>query len=204
MLCRLYGLPNCYVFKSKWAPVAHHVLATDDSFPSESMLALELKISIQDYQKATARKKPNFFFSAFIYDILCAEFEYPNLEWKWSFSAPLVPIYYSELWDTNYAPRFYDICQHFLGTIYFSIFKKEAPAFSPEATGLIGTMGDWYVGDNFSYMRIWGSNTVHVLPRIVPDRLVLEEVAFQTVNDGVYKKLIGPKKKAWTKFPLNL
>ena len=81
---------------------------------------------------------------------------------------------------------------------------KEALAFSPEATGLIGTMGDWYVGKHFSYIRIWGSNTVHMLPRIVPDRLVLEEVAFQTVNDGVYRKLIDPKKKAWPKFPLHL
>ena len=86
----------------------------------------------------------------------------------------------------------------------FLIFKKQAPAFSPEATGLIGTMGDWYVGENFSYIIIWDSNTVHMLPRIVLDRLVLEEVAFQTVNDGVYRKFIGPKKKAWPKFPLHL
>ena len=185
MLCRLYDLPNCSVFKTEWASVAHHVLATGNSFPWASMLSLELKISIQEYQKATTRKKPNFFFSTFIYDILCAEFEYLNLGWKWSFSAPPVPIYYSELWDTNYAPRFYDICQHFLGTIYFSIFNKEAPPFSPEATGLIGTMGDWYVGEYFLYIIIWGSNTIHMLPKIVPNRLVLEEVAFQTVNDGV-------------------
>ena len=71
-----------------------------------------------------------------------------------------------------------NICQHSLGTIYFLIFKKEAPAFSPEATGFIGTMGDWYAGENFLYIIIWGSNTVHMLPKIVPDRLVLEEVAF--------------------------
>ena len=168
------------------------------------MLSLELKIFTQEYQKATARKKPNFFFSAFIYDILCTQFEYPNLGWKWSFSAPPVSIYYSELWDTNYAPRFYDICQYLLGTIYFLIFKKEAPAFSPEATGLIGIMGDWYVGENFLYIRIWGSNIVHMLPKIVPNGLVLVEVAFQTVNDKVYRKLIGSKKKAWHKFPMNL
>ena len=60
------------------AQVAHHVLATDNSFPWESMLSLELKIYIQEYQKATARKKPNFFFSAFILDLFCSEFQYPN------------------------------------------------------------------------------------------------------------------------------
>ena len=120
------------------------------------------------------------------------------------FSSSLVPIYFSKRWDTNYAPRFYDICQYFLDTIYFLIFKKQAPTFSPEAIGLIGTMGDWYVGDNFLYIRIWGSNIVHMLPRIVPGKLVLEEMALKSVNDGVYRKQIGPKKKAWPKFPLHL
>ena len=81
---------------------------------------------------------------------------HPNLGWNWTLLAPPLPIYYSELWDTNYAPRSYDICQYFLGTIYFLIFKKEALAFSPEAIGLIGTMGDWYVGENFLCIRIWG------------------------------------------------
>ena len=109
--------------------------------------------------------------------------------------APLVPIYHSVLWDTNYAARFYDICEHFLRNIYFSIFKKEAPAFSAEAKNFIATMGDWYVSESFSYIKIWGGNTVHMLPRVVPNKLVLEEVAFQTVTDGVYKKLMGPKIK---------
>ena len=95
MLCRLYGLPNCSVFKAKWAPAAHHVLKTSDYFPWASILSLELKKSIQDYQKATAKKKPNFFFSAFIYDIFCTEFQYPNLGWNWNLPSPLVPIYYS-------------------------------------------------------------------------------------------------------------
>ena len=52
-------------------------------------------------------------------------------------------------------------------------------------------MDDWYASDLFSYIRIWDGNTVHMLPRIVPDRLVLEEVAFQTVTDGSYKTLVG-------------
>ena len=43
-----------------------------------------------------------------------------------------------------------------------------------------------------------------MLPNIVPYRLVLEEVSFQTVTDGVYRKLVAPKRKGWPKFPLNL
>ena len=43
-----------------------------------------------------------------------------------------------------------------------------------------------------------------MLAKIVPDRLVIEEVSFQTVTDGVYMKLVAPKRKGWPKFPLNL
>ena len=65
-------------------------------------------------------------------------------------------------------------------------------------------MGDWYVGEYFSYIRIWGSNIVHMFPKIVPNKWVIEEVSFQTVTNGVYKKLVGPKRKGWPKCPLNL
>ena len=65
-------------------------------------------------------------------------------------------------------------------------------------------MGDWYVGESFLYIIISGGNIVHMLPKIVPDRLVIEEVSFQTITNGVYKKLVGPKRKGYPKFPLNL
>ena len=43
-----------------------------------------------------------------------------------------------------------------------------------------------------------------MLPKIVLSRIVIEEVSFQNVTDGVYKKIIGPKRKVWPKFPLDL
>ena len=84
------------------------------------------------------------------------------------------------------------------------IFKGDAPTFSERARALISLMGDWYVGEYFSYIWIWGSNTVHLLARIVPDRMVVQEIAFQTVIDGVFPKLAAAKRKCWPKFPLNL
>ena len=124
------------------ASIAHHVLTTGESFPWAFIMSLELKIVIQDYQKAIARKKPDFFFSAFVIDVFYTDFQYPNLGWNWTLSAPPVPIYHAEMWDTNYVPRFYDICEKFLGRIYFLIFKKEALAFSTKAKNLIATMGE--------------------------------------------------------------
>ena len=104
-------------------------------------------------------------------------------------SAPHVHIYHAKLWDTNYVARFYEICEKFLGRIYFLIFKMEAPTFFPEARTLIATMGDWYVGESFAYIIVWGSCSAHMLPKVVHDRLVIEEISFHIV---------------WPKFPHNL
>ena len=62
-------------------------------------------------------------------------------------------------------------------------------------------MGDWYVGGSLAYFKVWGGNTVHILPRVVPDRLVIKEISFQTVTEGVYKKLARPKRRVCPKFP---
>ena len=97
MLCRIYGLLNCSFFKQEWAPIAHHIITIGEAFPWASILSLELKISIQEFQKATSKKKANFYLTAFIVDIFCAHFCYPNLGWSWELLALPVHIYHSEL-----------------------------------------------------------------------------------------------------------
>ena len=88
--------------------------------------------------------------------------------------------------------------------MYHKIFKADAPTFSERARALIVLHVYWYVGENFSYVRIWGSNIVHLLPRIILNRMVLQEFSFQTVIYGVFPKLARHKRKAWPKFPLSL
>ena len=75
-------------------------------------------------------------------------------------------IYHYELWDINYVTRFYDICESFLSQVYFLIFNNKALAFSPKAKTLIATMGDWYFGESFTYIRDFGSNVAHIFPNI--------------------------------------
>ena len=96
MLYRLYGLPNCPFFKEEWAPIAHHIITTGESFPWASILSLELKNAIQEFQKATTEKKPNLYLTAFIVEIFCVDFHYPNLGWSWELLTPPVHIYHSE------------------------------------------------------------------------------------------------------------
>ena len=106
MLCRFYGLPSCSYFKEEWALIAHNFITTSEYLPWASILSLELKSAIQEFQKATTKKKPNFYLTAFIVDIFCAEFCYPNMGWGWVLPAPPVHIYHSKLWDTNYVTIF--------------------------------------------------------------------------------------------------
>ena len=70
--------------------------------------------------------------------------------WIWALPAPPIHIYHSKLWEANYVTIFYDIYESFLDWVYFLIFNKEAPAFSPEAKTLIATMGDWHVSESFT------------------------------------------------------
>ena len=119
-------------------------------------------------------------------------------------TCPPVHIYHSKLWDTNYVARFYDICERFLSWVYFLIFNKEDPMFSPEAKALIATMGYYYVGEYFTYIRVYGKNEAHMFPKVIPDRLVLEEISFQIVTEEIYKKCAAPKRKVWPRFPITL
>ena len=80
--------------------------------------------------------------------------------------------------------------------MYQEIFKVDAPAFWERAISLITINGDWYVGEYFSYVRIWGSNVVHLLPGIVPDQMVLQEITYQTIVNGVFPNLASSKRKS--------
>ena len=74
--------------------------------------------------------------------------------------------------------------------------------FSLEAKSLIATMWDWYMGDSFTYIKVYGSNIAHMLPTVILDRLIIEELSFQIVREGIYKKCAEPKRKVWPMFPI--
>ena len=93
-------------------------------------------------------------------------------------ASPAYAFDHAELWDTNCVNRFYDICEVFLGRVYFLIFNRESPPFSHEAKTLIDIMGDWYVDESFTYIRFFGRNASNMHSKVVPERLVLEEISF--------------------------
>ena len=66
------------------------------------------------------------------YGCLLLNLSFPFHGWNWKRVGPLVHIYCSALREDNFVPLFYDICYHFMGSIYQNIFKEYAPTFSSE------------------------------------------------------------------------
>jgi hypothetical protein len=60
---------------------------------------------------------------------------------------------------------------------------------------IIKRIGNWYLMEHGTYIRVYGAmKSPHLLPRFVPDRLVLQEVAYQTVIHRVSGILYRDKK----------
>ena len=93
MFCRLYGLPNCSLFKKKWVPMENHVLLTSDSFNWAQILFCNLQEEIEKYQRTPSKRKPSFYMSRFIIDAFGACSCFPELNWDWKEKFPPVHIY---------------------------------------------------------------------------------------------------------------
>jgi hypothetical protein len=74
------------------------------------------------------------------------------------------------------------IYDHFLAPIYRLIFCRESPRFTRESMRLIAYVERSYLQDNYTYLTIFSETiATHLLPKFVPNRLVLGEIAYQTI-----------------------
>ena len=62
---------------------------------------------------------------------------------------------------------------------------------------------DWYFMEHGTYIRIYDAmKPTHLLTWFNPNKLVLQEVAYQTIMHGVRGILYGSKKAIWPPLPL--
>jgi hypothetical protein len=79
----------------------------------------------------------------------------------------------------------------------------EPPHISESVSGNLKAIADWFVDEKFSYIRVYGcSIPPHALPKFLPDRLVLREVAHQIVKGGIGIELKVAQKKSRPFFPV--
>ena len=85
------------------------------------------------------------------------------------------------------------------------IFDHPPPRISDKIVANLGSVANWYIEEQFSYIRVFGCLVPpHALHEFLPDRLVCREVAHQTVLGEISKELKAVQKKVWPTFPLQI
>ena len=92
--------------------------------------------------------------STYLMDVMCANIEFPSLEWKWEPSLPSVHVYYKMFWENKYKEDYDQICNKFFSTLYQTLFGEETPCLSPAGQEIVKELGDWYMTPARVYIRI--------------------------------------------------
>jgi hypothetical protein len=156
-----------------------------------------------NYKAARAKGQPvSFYMSAYIMDAICFMTHFPLMNWSWNISCPEhVHKYHSALWEENAKNAFYEVCHYVIIPLPKIFFGCEPPGISITIIENLKSVADWFIEEKFSYVRVYGcSIPPHALPKILPDRLICREVAYQLVNGGIGLELKAQQKKAWPSF----
>jgi hypothetical protein len=132
------------------------------------------------YQSLREKRQPTqFFMSAYIMDIVCFITLFPPMDWSWTpNSAEPIHIYHSKLWEEKEKEFFYEICNWVVVSMHTAIYVCPPPIISDKIVTNLGRIEDWYIEEQFSYIRVFGCSVPpYALPQFLPDRIVFQEVA---------------------------
>ena len=206
MACRLYGKEDTAHFVIHWVPLIYRV-AEGFSFNWSKMLSDNLHSRVTEYREKKAAGKPaGFFMSAYIMDAICSLTPFPLMNWAWSPTNEMaVHKYHDKLWEENANEFIYEIFNRVMVPLHVAIFGLLPPRISDSIAGNLSNIADWYVEEEFSYLRVFGATVPpSALPQFIPDKLACREIARQTVIGGVSKELKASAKKVWPSFPIRL
>jgi len=145
-------------------------------------------LEFRNNTRISERIIPPFYYSAYILDTLCFNFEFPVLGWRWTPQESMpIHIYHQKLWKSSYKHHLYQVCNGFMLPIYYSIFDKPIPKISYQDGIDLTSIGRWFGEEKFTYIRVFGSQAEpHVLPLYIPDKLLGREITYQIRVESVY------------------
>jgi hypothetical protein len=107
------------------------------------------------------------------------------------------------LWEKKYRFEYQKICKEFLIPLYNLLFCTLVPCMTRKSLAIVCRVGDWYMLEYNTYIRINKTmKSPHILPKFIFDRLVLQEISYQTMIHGVGPCLYRDKKEIWAPFSL--
>jgi hypothetical protein len=206
MLCRLFGRKSPTHFPAEWVPIIHEV-AEGYTFNWGKILSDNLTKEIVEYQMEKSKGQPTYFYmEVYVMDAICYMTPFPLMNWSWNPTcAEPIHFYHSQLWEEKVKDLFYEICHYVVIPVHQILYGYPPPQISEQIMGNLKTIADWFIKENFSYVRVFRcSIPPHALPKFLPDRLVCREVAYQIITGGIGKELKEVQKKLWPAFPIQI
>jgi hypothetical protein len=162
---------------------------------------------VTEYQMEKYKGRPiSFYMSAYIMDAICFTIPFPLMNWSWNPTfTETIHKYHSKLWEENAKDSFYEICHFVVIPLHLMLYGCTPPHISESVIGNLKVVVDWFIEENFSYIRVFGcSIPPHALPKFLPNRLVCREVAYQIITGSIGIELKTAQKKFWPFFPIQI
>jgi hypothetical protein len=85
--------------------------------------------------------------ASYLLDVICTKNAFAGMDLNLHPSELATHVYYNILWENRYKKSYAVICDHFIVSIYFLLFKREFPRLSDEAKKVIVKIGHWYLDE---------------------------------------------------------
>jgi hypothetical protein len=132
------------------------------------MLSGNLAKEITGYQLENSKGKLSLFYmSTYIMDALLFITSFPLMSWSWNpTNAEPFHFYHSKLWDNKARYFFYEIYQYAVVSIHNTLYSFPPPRILDRIMDNMGKIANWYIEENFSYIRVFGCMVPpHALPK---------------------------------------
>jgi hypothetical protein len=108
-------------------------------------------------------------------------------------------------WEEKAKDLFYKICHNVVVLVHLALYGHPTPQILDRIMGNLGKLADWFIEENFSYIRSFGCSVPpHALLSFLLDWMVCREVSYQTVMGGINKEIKVDQKKVWLTFPIHV
>jgi hypothetical protein len=157
MLCRIFRRETSAHFFLPWVPIMHEV-AEFFSFNWTKILSDNLDKEITEYQLLKEEGQPSpSYMSTYLMDAFFFMTSFPLMSWSWN-PTNVVPIhfYHSKPWEDKEKNFFYEICNYVVVSMHIAIYGCPPPRISDKIMTNLWKIVDWYIEDNFSYIKVFG------------------------------------------------
>lgn len=120
---RVFGRKDGSTFSDKSIPIIYRVITSGATLNWGELISSNL-----ENQLKKVHKDHQFYMSTYLMDVMCANIEFPSLEWKWESSFPSIHVYCKMLWEKKYKANYDEIHNKASPTLYQILFGEEAPS----------------------------------------------------------------------------